>query len=55
MQVRSLHEGVTMDAAREATGFDLKGPADPPVTEPPSAEELQILRESVDPEGTLRG
>ena len=54
MRVRSLHEGVTMDAAQEATGFDLKAPASPPVTEPPSNEELTILRERVDPEGTLR-
>lgn len=55
MRVRSLHEGVTMDAAQEATGFELKGPSDPPVTEPPSDEELAILRDRVDPEGTLRG
>jgi glutaconate CoA-transferase subunit B len=54
MRVRSLHEGVTMDAAREATGFDLGGPDAPPVTEPPTEEELRILRERVDPEGTLR-
>jgi glutaconate CoA-transferase subunit B len=54
MRVRSLHEGVTMDAAREATGFDLAGPDSPPVTEAPTDEELQILRERVDPEGTLR-
>jgi hypothetical protein len=43
-----------MDAAQEATGFDLKAPTDPPVTESPTAEELQTLRERVDPEGTLR-
>ncbi len=54
MRVRSLHEGVTMDAAREATGFDLGGPDTPPVTDPPTAAELRVLREQVDPEGTLR-
>lgn len=54
MQVRSLHEGVTMETAQEATGFELAGPEAPAVTEPPSAEELRVLREQVDPEGTLR-
>jgi glutaconate CoA-transferase, subunit B len=54
MQIRSLHEGVTIDAVREATGFDLGGPATPPVTDSPTEEELQILREQVDPDGTLR-
>jgi glutaconate CoA-transferase subunit B len=54
MRVRSLHEGVTLEAAREATGFDLAADDSPPVTEPPTAAELRILRERVDPEGTLR-
>lgn len=54
MRVRSLHEGVTMEAAREATGFDLGADPEPAVTEPPSAAELALLRERVDPEGTLR-
>jgi glutaconate CoA-transferase subunit B len=54
MRVRTLHEGVTLAAAREATGFELGGPGNPPVTEPPTDEELRILRERVDPEGTLR-
>jgi glutaconate CoA-transferase subunit B len=54
MRVRSLHEGVTMDAVREATGFDLAAPESPPVTTPPTAEEMQTLRERVDPAGTLR-
>ena len=54
MRVRSLHEGVTMDAVREATGFDLAGPDTAPVTDPPTEDELRTLRERVDPEGTLR-
>jgi glutaconate CoA-transferase subunit B len=54
MRVRSLHEGVTLDAAREATGFALDGDGEPAVTEPPTAAELAMLREQVDLEGTLR-
>ncbi|MEZ5076811.1 MAG: hypothetical protein R2725_05150 [Solirubrobacterales bacterium] len=53
MRIRSLHEGVTAEQVREATAFPLGGGEDPPTTEPPSAEELQILRERVDLERTL--
>lgn len=54
MRVRSLHEGVTLEAAREATGFALDADPEPPVTAPPTAAELSMLREQVDLEGTLR-
>jgi glutaconate CoA-transferase subunit B len=54
MRVRSLHEGVTLEAAREATGFDLVADASPAVTEAPSPAELDLLRTKVDVEGTLR-
>lgn len=53
MRIRSVHEGVTADQVREATGFDLGGDADPPATEPPSEAELALLRERVDIERTL--
>jgi glutaconate CoA-transferase subunit B len=49
MEVLSLHPGVTLDQIRAATGFEL-GVREPlAVTEPPTAHELQILREEVDP------
>jgi glutaconate CoA-transferase subunit B len=53
MRVRSLHEGVTLEAAQEATGFELAAES-PPTTEPPTPDELRVLRERVDPDGTLR-
>ena len=53
MRIRSLHEGVTAEAAREATGFPLGGEESPPLTEPPSEAELALLRERVDVERTL--
>jgi glutaconate CoA-transferase subunit B len=40
-----LHPGVTAEQAREATGWDLKLAPDLNETEPPSDEELSVLRE----------
>lgn len=42
-----LHEGVTVDQVREATGWPLKVEGEPSVTEPPTDEELTALRELV--------
>jgi glutaconate CoA-transferase subunit B len=55
MRIRTLHEGVSLEQVREASGFPLapEGSAEPARTEPPSAAELTLLRERVDIEGTL--
>jgi glutaconate CoA-transferase subunit B len=53
MRVRSLHEGVTPEALQAATGFPLPVPDGTPVTRAPTAQELALLRERVDLEGTL--
>ena len=53
MRVRSLHEGVTVEQVREATGFELVIPDDVPVTEMPTDDELRFLREREDVHGTL--
>ena len=42
-----VHEGVTAEQAREATGWDLKIADDLKTTEPPTDEELTALRELV--------
>jgi glutaconate CoA-transferase subunit B len=55
MQVRSLHPGVTREQVQAATGFELGFCEPMQVTEPPSAEELRILREEVDPHRYLLG
>jgi glutaconate CoA-transferase subunit B len=55
LRVRSLHEGATPEAVQEATGFPLTIPDDVPTTEPPSEDELRLLRERVDLDGTLAG
>ena len=42
-----LHPGATVEAAREATGWDLKAVDSPAITADPTAEELDALRELV--------
>ncbi|WKX68763.1 CoA-transferase subunit beta [Streptomyces sp. XD-27] len=51
MRVRSLHPGVTADQVRAATGFALRMPQAVPVTREPTADELRLIREVLDPEG----
>lgn len=52
MELRSLHPSVTPELAREATGWELKVADDVEETPPPTAEELRLIREELDPEGT---
>lgn len=52
-KIDSLHPGVTADQVVENTGFDLEVPKDIPETEKPTAEQVRLLREEVDPYGTL--
>lgn len=51
MRIASLHPGVTVDEVREATGFALVVPDDVPYTREPTAEELRLIREELDPKG----
>jgi glutaconate CoA-transferase subunit B len=55
MEVRSLHPGVTAEQARAATGFRLEFAETVATTEPPTATELCILREEVDPHRYILG
>lgn len=51
----AVHEGVRVDDVVAATGWPLKVSADVAVTEPPTGEELRLLREEIDPgRGYLR-
>jgi glutaconate CoA-transferase subunit B len=43
--LEALHPGVTLDQAREATGWDLQVADELLTTEPPTDEELALLRE----------
>jgi acyl CoA:acetate/3-ketoacid CoA transferase beta subunit len=51
MRLRSVHPGVTVDDVVAATGFDLVIPDDVPESRLPTATELQLIREVIDPEG----
>ena len=52
-KIESLHPGVTADNVVENTGFELEIPKDIPETEKPTAEQVRLLREDVDPYGTM--
>jgi acyl CoA:acetate/3-ketoacid CoA transferase beta subunit len=51
MRLRSVHPGVSVDAVREATGFDLVVPEDVPENRAPTDDDLRIIREGLDPQG----
>jgi acyl CoA:acetate/3-ketoacid CoA transferase beta subunit len=51
MRLRSVHPGVRVDDVVAATGFELAVPADVPESRLPTPEELELIREVIDPEG----
>ena len=50
MILTALHPGCTLEQAQENTGWPLKAAAQLRLTEPPTAEELRILRDELDPD-----
>ncbi len=54
LRLVSLHPGVTLEQVRAQTGFELVVPPWIPITSPPCAEALRILRTRVDLAGALR-
>jgi hypothetical protein len=52
MRLAALHPGVTVEQVREATGFELTLPDEVPATREPTAEELRLIREVIDPAGS---
>jgi glutaconate CoA-transferase subunit B len=51
MRVDSLHPGVTIDQVRETVGWEPKVAPAPATTPAPSADELRLIREELDPGG----
>jgi glutaconate CoA-transferase subunit B len=51
MRLKSLHPGVTVEMVKASTGFELIIPAQVGQNDPPSAEELRLLRQEIDPTG----
>ena len=51
MRLASVHPGVSVEEVVENTGFELVIPDAVPETRAPSAEDLRIIREVLDPDG----
>jgi acyl CoA:acetate/3-ketoacid CoA transferase beta subunit len=51
MRLRSVHPGVTCPEVAEQTGFPLAIPDDVPETRLPTADELALIRDVLDPDG----
>lgn len=51
MRLRSVHPGVTVDEVIAQTGFELVIDGDVPETRLPTAQELSLIREKIDPKG----
>jgi acyl CoA:acetate/3-ketoacid CoA transferase beta subunit len=51
MRLVSVHPGVAVEDVRAASGFELAVAADVAETRAPTAEELRLIREVLDPEG----
>lgn len=54
MQLTTYHPGVTIEKIRTRTGFPLEVAPDVGPTPPPSAEQVRLLREVIDPLGVRR-
>ena len=52
MTLMTMHPGVTLDQVRENMGWDPKVSGELGETPPPSEEELRLIRQELDPEGT---
>lgn len=53
-RVASLHPGVGLDSVIENTGFELEVSDEISTTQEPSQEQLRLLRETIDPLGTVK-
>lgn len=54
MRLKSVHPEVTVEEVVKNTGFELAIPERVPTTEPPTAEQLRVLRTRIDVRGALR-
>jgi glutaconate CoA-transferase subunit B len=55
MRIESLHPGVSVEQVQENCGFELLQAKKLEITPPPTATELRVLREEVDPDGYIIG
>lgn len=55
MTVISIHPGNTLDEVLKNMGFTPQVPEHVPFTEPPTAEQLRLIRQVIDPQGVYVG
>jgi glutaconate CoA-transferase subunit B len=55
MRLESIHPGTTLEDVLANLGFQPIVPDNLPVTEPPTAEQVRLIREEIDPEGMYAG
>jgi glutaconate CoA-transferase subunit B len=55
MFLASVHPGVGVEEVRAGVGWPLQVAPDLTTTEPPTAEELRLIREELDPDGAYTG
>jgi glutaconate CoA-transferase, subunit B len=54
MRLRTVHPGVSVEQVQAATGFELLVADDVHDTEPPTPEEVRLIREEIDPDGVRK-
>jgi acyl CoA:acetate/3-ketoacid CoA transferase beta subunit len=54
MRLTSIHPGNTLDRIRAKTGFEFEVAPECNFTEPPTADDVRLLREEIDPLGVRR-
>ena len=55
MRLRSVHPGVSVEDVEKATGFQLQIPDQVEETTIPTEEELELIREVLDPQELRKG
>jgi glutaconate CoA-transferase subunit B len=53
MKLESVHPGVSVDRVKENTGFELITPDQVPETDPPTVEQIDLIRTKIDPQAIL--
>ena len=53
MRLRALHPGITIEDVKKATGFEIEVASSVETNTPPTAEDLRILHEVIDPTGRI--
>lgn len=55
MYIESLHPGVTGEVVQEATGWELQFASEVTETRPPTENEIDLIRNDLDPDGVYTG